>query len=126
MKSQKACFGFDPNQLELSVPSLLNGLKTAFIASVVGVGIALTIKLRYALFGLRQEKTPTKTTNATVDDLYNQMVAVEQSLVGDDDSTLLSQIKLTRQDTNDRLDGLRKSQSEFMDKMAENNSKALI
>jgi hypothetical protein len=119
-------YGFDPKQLELSVPALLDGLKTAFIASVVGVGIALTIKLRYTLFGVRQSKTQTKAENTTVDDLYNQMVAVQQSLVGEDDSTLLSQIKLSRQDSNDRLDALRKSQSDFMQKMAENNSKALI
>lgn len=119
-------YGFDPKQLDSSVPTLLDGLKTAFIASVFGVGIALTIKLRYALFGLRRKKGSTKTTGATVDDLYNQLVAVEQSLVGEEDSTLLSQIKLTRQDTNDRLDGLRKTQTEFMEKMAENNSKALI
>lgn len=119
-------YGFDPQQLDSSVPTLLNGLKTAFIASVFGVGIALTIKLRYALFGLRRKKGTAKTAGATVDDLYNQLVAVERSLVGGEDSTLLSQIKLTRQDTNDRLDGLRKTQAEFMEKMAENNSKALI
>jgi hypothetical protein len=119
-------YGFDPKQLDSSVPTLLDGLKTAFIASVVGVGIALSIKLRYALFGLRRKEGPSKAEGATVDDLHHQMVAVQQALVGQDDSTLLSQIKLTRQDTNDRLDGLRKSQSEFMAKMADNNSKALI
>jgi DNA anti-recombination protein RmuC len=54
------------------------------------------------------------------------MVAVQHALVGDDDSTLLSQAKLIRQDSNDRLDRLRQSQAEFMQRMADNNSKALI
>jgi hypothetical protein len=117
---------FNPHDLEGSVPQLLEGLQTAFIASVVGVFIALTIKLRLALFGLPRRSDAITEEGATVDDLYNQMVAVQQSLVGEDDSTLLSQIKLSRQDTNDRLDKLQRSQSEFMEKMAENNSKALI
>lgn len=119
-------YGFDPKQIDVSVPLLLDGLKTAFIASVVGVGIALTIKLRYLLFGVRQSAADTSPSGASVNDLYNQLVAVQQSLVGKDESTLLSQIKLSRQDTNDRLDALRKSQSDFMERMAENNSKALV
>jgi hypothetical protein len=119
-------YGFDPQEIDASIPALLDGLKTAFVASVVGVGIALSIKLRYALFGLRMRVNATKGDGATVDDLFTQMIAVQQSLVGDEDSTLLTQIKLTRQDTNDRLDKLQRSQTDFMQKMAENNSKALI
>jgi hypothetical protein len=45
-------YGFDPQKIDASIPTLLDGLKTAFIASVVGVGAALSIKLRYAIFGL--------------------------------------------------------------------------
>jgi hypothetical protein len=119
-------YGFDVHKIDASIPTLLDGLKTAFIASVTGVGVALSIKLRYALFGLPSSAHISKSDGATVDDLYDQMVAVQQAIVGDDDSTLLSQLKLSRQDTNDRLDDLRKSQTSFMEKMAENNSKALI
>jgi len=119
-------YGFDPQKIDASIPTLLDGLKTAFIASVAGVGAALSIKLRYALFGLRRKVQTGPTEGATVDDLCRQLVAVQQALVGDDDSTLLSQIKLSRQDSNDRLDRLRQSQTEFMQKMADNNSKALI
>jgi hypothetical protein len=119
-------YGFDPQKIDTSIPTLLDGLKTAFIASVVGVGAALSIKLRYALFGLRKQGQVPKAEGATVDDLFNQMVAVQQSLIGQEDSTLLTQMKLARQDTNDRLDKMQQSQSEFMEKMADNNSKALI
>ncbi len=119
-------FSFDVAKIEDSVPLLLGGLKTAFLASVVGVFIALSIKLRSVLFGAPRSSAPKDVRGASVDDLYQQMVAVQQSIAGKDESTLVSQIKLQRQDTNDRLDLLRKSQSEFMAKMAENNSKALI
>ena len=43
---------FDVSNIQASVPALLNGLKTAFWASVAGVGGALTLKARYYAFGL--------------------------------------------------------------------------
>ena len=119
-------YAFNPQKLDASIPALLDGLKTAFIASVVGVGAALSIKLRYAIFGVQRSTHGAPPEGATVDDLYNQLVGVQQSLVGSDESTLISQLKLGRQDTNDRLDALNKSQTSFMQRMAESNSKALI
>jgi hypothetical protein len=119
-------YQFNPQKIDASIPTLLDGLKTAFIASVVGVGAALSLKLRYAMFGVRQSDVAGRPTGATVDDLYGQLVNVQQSLVGSDESTLISQLKLSRQDTNDRLDALSRSQTAFMQKLAENNSKALI
>src|SRR5882724_10258036 len=120
-------YEFDPKKIDASIPALLDGLKTAFIASVVGVGAALSLKLRYAVFGVGRRSDPSAGTGgATVDDLYGQLVNVQHSLVGSDESTLISQLKLTRQDTNDRLDTLGRSQAAFMQKLADSNSKALI
>ena len=85
-------YGFDPSKIDASVPLLLNGLKTAFIASVAGVGVALSIKLRYALFGLRRKSSSQKVEGATVDDLYSQLIAVQQSIAGTENSTLLTQL----------------------------------
>ncbi len=53
-------YNFDAQQIEASVPNLLEGLKTAFAASVFGVGIALSIKLRFALLFNRNESFKTK------------------------------------------------------------------
>lgn len=117
---------FNAHDVESSIPSLLSGLQTAFIASVVGVGIALTMKLRYTLFGLRAPQSDEPVQNASIDDLYSQLRAVQHSLVGDEESTVVSQLKLGRQDTNDRLDALRRSQADFFATMADNNSRALI
>jgi hypothetical protein len=119
-------YEFNPQNIDASIPALLDGLKTAFIASVVGVGAALSIKLRYAIFGVRRSNRATLIEGATIDDLHRQLVGVQQALVGSDESTLISQLKLSRQDTNDRLDSLSKSQAAFMQKLAESNSKALI
>jgi len=119
-------YEFNPQKIDASIPALLDGLKTAFIASVVGVGAALSIKLRYAILGVRRSDPSVRPDGATVDDLYAQLIGVQQCLVGTDDSTLVSQLKLGRQDTNDRLDALNRSQTAFMQKLAESNSKALI
>ncbi|WP_063198095.1 hypothetical protein [Bradyrhizobium sp. AT1] len=119
-------YAFDPQKIDASIPTLLDGLKTAFIASVVGVGAALTLKLRFATFGVKRSSTDERVEGATVDDLYGQLISLQRSLVGDEEATVISQLKLSRQDTNDRLDALGKSQAAFMQRLAESNSKALI
>ena len=71
-------FGFDSLDIEKSVPTLLGGLKTAFIASVFGVGIALSLKLRTALFGLPRSGDLDKVYGATIDDLAHQLFSISQ------------------------------------------------
>lgn len=119
-------YDFDAKNIEDSIPILLEGLKTAFIASVFGVGVALSIKLRFVFFGASRAGSEGVDEDATVGDLVYQLAEVQKALVGDDDSTVLSQLKLSRQDTNDKLDQLNKSQREFLANAAENNSRALI
>src|SRR6266851_5087915 len=69
-------YEFSPQNIDASIPALLDGLKTAFIASVVGVGAALSIKLRYAIFGVRRPDRSGPVEGATIDDLHNQLVNV--------------------------------------------------
>lgn len=117
-------YGFDAKNVQSSVPHLLDGLRTAFWASVFGVGGALTIKLRQAFWpGKGAANIP---HGATIDDLLSQLVGLQRALVGSDDTSLVTQLRLGRQDSNDRLDGLRRSFDDFAAKMADNNSKALI
>jgi DNA anti-recombination protein RmuC len=115
---------FDTANIQASMPYLISGIRTAFIASLAGVFWAITIKARNLLFPAASVESGSE--GATVDDLLGQLAGVQQALVGGDDSTILSQLKLGRQDVNDRLDALKRSQQEFMAKMADMNSKALI
>lgn len=119
--------GFDTANIQASVPSLLAGLKTAFWASVFGVGGALTLKVRHFLSGIPQEVSGSGADGEiTASDLAKLLQGIQQALVGNDDSTLVSQLKLSRQDINDRLDALKKSQQESLSKLGEMGSKALI
>lgn len=116
---------FDANDVKGSLPQLLQGIRTAFWASVWGIGMALTIKGRRAFFG-----TPAlqegQTTGVTLGDVADQLAKLNRAIAGDDDSTLISQIKLARSDSNERLGRLQVSFDNFVKVMAEANSKALI
>jgi gas vesicle protein len=116
---------FDTKNIQGSVPELINGIKTAFWASVWGIGAALTLKVRSLLYGVPVSQGDAH-GGATIDDLASLLSQLKQSISGQDDSTLLSQTKLHRQDGNDRLDRLIGSFERFAEKMAEANSKALI
>ena len=117
---------FDPADVRDSVPHLLQGIRTSFWASVFGIGCALTIKLRVLFFGEPPLSRTAGTTGATVDDLLDQLSKVNRSIVGTDDSNLLGQLKVFRNDSNDRLDGLNRSLERFTENIVEANSKALI
>jgi hypothetical protein len=118
-------YGFDVSSIETSLPGLLAGLKTAFFASVIGVFIALSLKVRLLLFGV-SGSSHKKSEGATVDDLVDQIADLREAIAGSDGRSLMSEIILQRRDSNDRLDALRRSLTEFLERAAENNSKALI
>ncbi len=117
---------FDTKDIQGSIPGLIAGLKTSFWSSITGLLFALVIKLRH-LFGLiASSKSGSKLVGATVGDLAEQMKQLNQSISGGDDGSLLSQLKLARQDSNDRLDNVGSSLEKFLEEMAEANSEALI
>jgi DNA anti-recombination protein RmuC len=117
---------FKTSDIQGSVPSLVDGIKTAFWASVSGVGGALLIKIRLLVFGPPRVATDGTVAEATVDDLAMLLQSLHQSLAGKEDSTLLSQTKLMRQESRDGLHSLKTSLDSYMEKIAESNSKALI
>jgi len=117
---------FDTRNIQESVPNLLAGIKTSFWASVFGIGGALTIKTRYLLVGAPRLRPGTAMQGATIDDLAALLKLLQQSLAGKEDSTLLSQVKLLRQEIGDGLSALNSSLENYMERMADNNSKALI
>jgi len=117
---------FDPNDVKASVPALLNGIRMSFWASVAGISWAVTIKVRRLLAGEPAYASSEGASGATVDDLAEGLRRLNAAIAGEEDSTLLSQLKLIRSDGNDRLDRLQKSFERFAQTMAEANSKALI
>jgi len=94
---------FNTNEIEKSVPDLIGGIKTAFWASAWGIFCALTIKARDLWFDGRKKTGERVSSDATINDLAYLLQGVQQALVGNDEATLIGQIRLARQDSNDRI-----------------------
>ena len=117
---------FDPNNVKAGVPHLLQGIRTSFWASVAGIGFALTIKARHIVFGDPATVGGGEDGGATVDDLAEQLSRLNSTVAGTDESGLLGQVRLLREDNNRKLDGLTAAFEKYAQKVAESNSKALI
>lgn len=121
-----ALLNFEANNITQSVPLLLNGVKTAFWASVFGVGGALIIKGRQ-----RFSKTPIPVSSdepkaASLEDVVHSINGLRKSISADNDSSLVSQIKLLRTEQADSNKALRESLDDFAKKVSDLGSKALI
>jgi len=118
-------WNFDPNNVQKSLPALLSGLKTAFWISLLGIFFAIIFKLIDIHKNSRQSPH-TIPNQVTIKDLAVSLERIHRALAGQEDSTLLSQMKLLRQDTNDQFGKLRESQELFMKNMSDRGTETLI
>jgi ABC-type transporter Mla subunit MlaD len=100
---------------------------------VAGIGWALTIKIRLALFGEAPICAKGSAGQATVGDLVTQLVRLNSSVAGDPNSSVLAALKdarqdghLARQQNNDRLDRLCEALQTYTERSAETNSRVLV
>ena len=112
-----ALSNFDVSNVNDSIPRLLDGLKLAFLSSVVGLGSAITF--RFIQAGSNRKQSAGEVDAA---DLYDQLkelnsntLLVREALVGDGDASLSTQFGKLRNDFRD-----------FADKMKEDSSQALV
>lgn len=128
---------FDSTNIEASVPDLLQGLKTAFWASVAGVGAALSIKLRHYFFSESIEDDIDFSEDSFGKELLTLLKNIQYDINNKNNDELISQVKLFRQDTKDyldkvrgdsnvRLESLRDAQIEALEKLTEMSSKTLV
>ena len=138
---------FNVTNINAAVPKLLDGLKLAFLSSVSGIGGSIIYRF---IRPLRLETIVSDDANAR--DLLEQLIeinkgtdSVKNALVGDDDSSLLTQMVKLRSDNRDGLNDvrnaligegdsslstqmikLRNDFREFAEKVADDGSNALI
>lgn len=117
---------FDSTNVAESVPHLLEGVKTAFIASLSGVGGSLVIRTRHYFQKKPIPQTAGTPKAASLDDVVAATYALQQSLAGSEEGSLLTQLKLMRQEQTNELQALRTAFDDFSQKMAVDGSKALI
>ena len=140
-------FTFNPAQdaIQQSVINLLGGMTTAFITSIVGMGISLHFKNYQAN---AQKNFRGVKSESTIADLINflqksdeEKTAVLKKLVsviaGEDDSTVTGQIKILKADLRDEFKMLNRTLNEDNEKviaelknfgktLAESNTKTFI
>lgn len=111
---------FNSSRIDESIELLLEGLKTAFITSLAGMASAII----YKVIGTTPFFEENRTTNEVVDveprDILKAIQRQEEHLLkfkkaisGDDDSSLVGQIKLLRSDLYDNYRDQKSSFSEF-------------
>ena len=85
-------FGFDPNNIQDSVPSLLGGIRTAFGASLAGVFAALTIRFAQRFRKQKDEIESAPVRNATLDDVVSSLNFLNKGLLAEQSLLLISQL----------------------------------
>ena len=106
--------GFAPEKINDSIQSLLEGMTTAFVTSLLGLAAAIIFRFSWLfiarivlslsrIFGKNPPSTPEHK------DMIERLDAIKQAISGGDDSSMVSQMKQLRVDTQDgfkKLDGL--------------------
>ena len=133
-------WNFDAGNINDSIPSLLSGLKTAFITSLVGIGASLILRWRFGHYDneeARDEKVTSQepvellrqTANGVVS-LSDTVQAMGEMVVScfraEEEWSLLSQLKLIRTEMGDLKREITKSLDEFAKKIAELGTEAMI
>jgi len=112
---------FDTAAIDKSIPALLDGLKTAFLTSVVGMGAAMIFNffdawkfapMRARNGGVISDVTPAH-IHAVLEAQNGQLGEMLRSLGGESEGSLIGQLKLLRGDFGDFNKDLRNSNTEF-------------
>ncbi|MBR0103245.1 MAG: hypothetical protein IJQ01_07100 [Selenomonadaceae bacterium] len=141
-------FNPSPEAMHNSVINLLGGMTTAFVTSIIGMGISLVFKNYQANAQKDYSRSHLVKADSTITDLIQYLqqadaqksellMKLTNSLVGDGDSTVIGQMKIIQSDIRDEFKGLEKvlqdnnanvirELKDFGRTLAESNSKAFI
>ena len=98
---------FDQTQVDASIGKLLDGLKTAFITSITGMGFGILFKVLSTTLLKPTEAEPESEVGpadilAKLDEQTRLLEATRDAVAGSEESSLAGQVKLLRTDLADR------------------------
>lgn len=115
---------FDTTNIEHSIPVLLGGLKTAFITSIVGMAGALVFNILDRLLPSSKANGIASPVTVTPDHIHEVLLSQHKLLEriafgfdGNDEVSLVGQLKLLRTDMSDISKSQRKYHEDFSDKL---------
>ncbi|MBN8827238.1 MAG: hypothetical protein J0H68_00845 [Sphingobacteriia bacterium] len=120
-----ALYNLDTGNLADTMPALLDGVKFAFISSIVGISGALAIRWKQQKkLNLADDNSENSTANDN--NIITILQSIKDGLIGSEQDTLLTHLKLMRQEQKDNSNELIKEFKDFAAHMVENNQKAVI
>lgn len=124
---------FSVSHLDTSIPRLLEGMKTAFVTSVVGMVCGLFLKLWFAVksdLDVRQEvaasSDPVVLLQATVQSIRSMEAVLVRTLRSDDDTSVLSQMQKVRAEVVDTRRELVAAFRDFTDGIREQGMAQIV
>ncbi|MBN2000928.1 MotA/TolQ/ExbB proton channel family protein [candidate division KSB1 bacterium] len=131
---------FDVSNIRDSIPQLLEGLKTAFATSIAGLITSIILKFAFEGQTVHDESKSEvqaedpidllKAIVAGINNLEKSSEEIEKSIVScfrsDEEYSLLSQLKLIRQEIIDTRREMSDSFKNFAEKIAESSTDALV
>jgi len=131
---------FDVSNINDSIPNLLEGLKTAFTTSIAGMITSIILKFLFECKAVSedskegvQQDDPVELLKMIVSGiikLEKSSKEVEKSIVSclrsDEEYSLISQLKLIRQEIIDSRKDINNSLKEFSEKIAESSTDAIV
>ena len=117
---------FDTQNIQASVPGLIDGLKTAFWTSIVGLMGALLVKFRHLASILRQRKVEESYRSATIEDLANLLGDIRDSLNEEKAGGLRKALVDIQADQNKHLSEFSQTMAAYESRMVKANTSALI
>lgn len=121
-----ALWEMKPDDIVHSMPALIGGIKTAFISSLLGVFCAIILRTVQRFRKVKQPIDKQDIKSNSIDDVVESLLALREGLVGNEQGTLLTQLKLLRQEEKDHSEEFIKEFRNFATHMVENNQKAII
>ena len=121
-----ALFGFDVDDIQASIPRLLDGMRLAFLTSICGMVVAVWYRLAPGMALWRSGASAEKEDGATVDTLAVYLRQIGEALVGDGEATVSTQLQKVRLAVVDTNGALVEEFRAFAATMAEQNTSALI
>lgn len=121
---------FDVTNIDASVPLLLAGMRVAFVTSVIGLGAALVFRalelFGRVLVGARPSGDAGRDPVEELGAIRGAIVEQTRAIADDTDGSLLSAIKLMRQEAADQARRQETAFRDFAETMSESASEQLI
>ena len=131
-------YNFNVHDIDKSIPGLLSGLKTAFLTSIVGMVSSMLMRIIYeSKSDFEERKIVSDDPTVILNDISTRIQNIEsiasdaansflKCFKSDEEYSLVSQVKLIRQEMIDSRREIKQALGEFAEKLSEVSTKTIV